>query len=390
MNRHDMLIFLDEYETSHTYDQFTDLFKDYNLNIKVLKYILLDELIDKTYIKDFFHRLNKYNKVNVDDLYDIVELIIEEYKNDDYRERIKILITNDNMLDLLSYYMKHNMRDYILDMIHYIIDFSSKFNIDKFEELLTEIANSKYYEYIQSSITKDYINAYMPLKSTFIEVLVDYLGYSRFPSGRLYETIKEYPFKLLPFDAEVLGNTDDDVTLYRENHGVVKSIYTDIYIPVIRYEGKSGRFYFDDDDEDDVVMSYCGYFYYFEPHSLYVLKSSKTLIAPNKLIALWYLNNMFIKYSKERFINEFVSKIPKRVRDYYIQMLNDPLSFDYSIYNAKTYAAEDGLDQYLCNIASSKGYEAIVLTSMTGGNRIVTEVYDTREREDSESNIYTF
>jgi hypothetical protein len=51
------------------------------------------------------------------------------------------------------------------------------------------------------------------------------------------------------------------------------------------------------------------------------------------------------------------------------------------------YALEDDLDQPLCNLASEKGIDIIILTHMVGSHQVVSEVLDTRDRSDSFSSL---
>ncbi len=44
------------------------------------------------------------------------------------------------------------------------------------------------------------------------------------------------------------------------------------------------------------------------------------------------------------------------------------------------YAAEDDLDQHLCNLGKLCNIDVIILTDMVGSHQIVTEVLDTRPR----------
>ena len=52
------------------------------------------------------------------------------------------------------------------------------------------------------------------------------------------------------------------------------------------------------------------------------------------------------------------------------------------------YAKEDSLDQILCDLARKFGYDVVILTNMVGSQQIVTEVLDTRPREESFANLH--
>ena len=47
------------------------------------------------------------------------------------------------------------------------------------------------------------------------------------------------------------------------------------------------------------------------------------------------------------------------------------------------YALEDGFDQPLCELGRDKNLSIIILESMIGSHQVVTEVLDTRPREES-------
>jgi hypothetical protein len=51
------------------------------------------------------------------------------------------------------------------------------------------------------------------------------------------------------------------------------------------------------------------------------------------------------------------------------------------------YAAEDQLDQSICNIAKKIELDVIILAKMMGTNRVVTEILDTRSRMTSIKNL---
>lgn len=60
----------------------------------------------------------------------------------------------------------------------------------------------------------------------------------------------------------------------------------------------------------------------------------------------------------------------------------------YTAHIRGTYASEDPLDQWLCELARESGYEAIVLEDMAGSRGSVCEVLDTRPRDQSFQNLY--
>jgi hypothetical protein len=54
------------------------------------------------------------------------------------------------------------------------------------------------------------------------------------------------------------------------------------------------------------------------------------------------------------------------------------------------YAVEDELDQQICRLAKEQDIDIIILTNMVGSHQIVTEILDTRNREDSFKSLVYF
>ena len=62
----------------------------------------------------------------------------------------------------------------------------------------------------------------------------------------------------------------------------------------------------------------------------------------------------------------------------------------HKIYAGKTlglYAIEDCLDQVICKLARKLDLDILILTDMIGSHQIVTEILDTRSRQDSFKNL---
>lgn len=180
---------------------------------------------------------------------------------------------------------------------------------------------------------------------------------------------------------------------------------TNEFIPVTRYaEGMSKGLYFkdDNDEDDDGVKKYCGTFYYFEPESTTFLRADPTRIlrAIDKVDAAQKL-----RFAKEIFGHltvpflhhdllmskrdwEFSGR-PTTPKEQYYNLNNVAVDeVFYAAHKLKVYALQDELDQPICEAARAQGYDVIILEKMVGSRQIVTEVLDTRPREESFGNLH--
>lgn len=100
-------------------------------------------------------------------------------------------------------------------------------------------------------------------------------------------------------------------------------------------------------------------------------------ISDYNITLLLYLDKVFPsitkKYSLDAYLHSFKT------------MING--TFDFNEYHRGMYAFEDKFDQPLCQLAHKLQYDVIILTTMTGGTRIVTEVFDIRNREHSYNSL---
>jgi hypothetical protein len=209
-------------------------------------------------------------------------------------------------------------------------------------------------------------------------------------------------------------------------------VYTnELYFPVARYVNGMSGIYFQKTNTEEVSEprdAFCGTFYYYESDSKYLLRSNKTLVANNKVdaclklgLSIYAIIDIYTEYAKliydndvdsrnidERskiglksisrdaklrnlLIKEYSYNIPSSVKaeDYLELILNKLIEKDNHLhFDPQYYAFEDILDQGICINAKDDGYDIIVLRFMTGQNRIVSEIYDTRYRQISYSNIY--
>ena len=179
-------------------------------------------------------------------------------------------------------------------------------------------------------------------------------------------------------------------------------------IPVTRYSyDVSKGAYFDKDKKQD----YCGTFYYWEPSSNIYLIMGKSAYYPSKIIALYELEpeNEVLDEVIENFIikaerNGLVDKNLDYVEKYQemINMLSADNKISSNIYGFDNffddvdkgdyiggifYAMEDDLDQPLCIAARKAGLDTLIFSRMPSIRRVVTELLDTRSREESINNL---
>lgn len=174
----------------------------------------------------------------------------------------------------------------------------------------------------------------------------------------------------------------------------IAEVHQDSLLPVVRYgQGMSKGFYTQEynrkiDDE------FCGTFYYYEIDSEIMLNARDILICPNKICAAAYflgideVVRMFAstitignqKYSEYRVEHVFDTKI---FGTSWNKIISDMVSgrYDFMRFESAMYALEDRFDQVICDEARDKGFDIVILTTMTGQERIVTEILDTRPRE---------
>ena len=169
-------------------------------------------------------------------------------------------------------------------------------------------------------------------------------------------------------------------------------------VPVTRYaEGMSrGLFY-----EGETPSRFCGTFYYLEEESSTLLSYRTALTAFNKTDACEQLG-VLNKHTENYSLDDY-DMLRQHIDGYFPRDLIltpvdvnamdprypgiDPVTVTptpmYAGKRLGLYAAEDGLDQILCNAARSAGYDIVILEAMVGSFQVVTEVLDTRSRQDS-------
>ncbi|CAK7994611.1 Hypothetical protein POVR1_LOCUS135 [uncultured virus] len=175
-------------------------------------------------------------------------------------------------------------------------------------------------------------------------------------------------------------------------------------IPVTRYAAGMSKSLF----YGESSSQYCGTFYYHEPESktLLAYKTSRTFF--NKYDALRNLvkddQHKSMDYSGFAYVLErhplfqifskhYNGMVPSDLMLTPGEMINfDPDHRPRDLSNvARTlhyagkvlYAFEDDLDQPICTMGAEQGIDLLILEKMPGAFQIVTEVLDTRSREDS-------
>ena len=221
----------------------------------------------------------------------------------------------------------------------------------------------------------------------------------------LYPSLRprtDMPFIPRPLPTVMLSPTDIRARANDVIPGIVDShlllqqriIKQVMYIPVTRYqelELYSSAYYFGGED-------YCGTFYYFEPSSGYYLRSNRTLVAPNKILALRVLRRQqgvpppAIMAEAKALLQWHKTSLPANTDDeqWINNLLTDMFSGDYNFkYNPSLYAKEDGFDQPLCIAMRSMQVDCALLTLMTGSTFVVSEILDARPRQESFRNVVT-
>ena len=169
-------------------------------------------------------------------------------------------------------------------------------------------------------------------------------------------------------------------------------------IPVTRYaQGMSKGLYYEEERAPDI----CGTFYYYEPESTTYLAYKSELRAFNKTEACKLLGMLkevsgriphfnivsVLRHSRGTLPSDLImtpsEAVAARSRAEDPAMEGTSNDVHYAGGYLGLHALEDWLDQPLCNTASQSGYDVVVLENMVGGYQVVTEVLDTRCRENS-------
>ncbi|CAH6420739.1 Hypothetical protein POVR2_LOCUS241 [uncultured virus] len=163
-------------------------------------------------------------------------------------------------------------------------------------------------------------------------------------------------------------------------------------VPVTRYAaGMSKGLYYNDRPKDT-----CGTFYYLEPESKTYLAYRTALTAFNKTEAAIALDvydesgmsveERMLQHSRGTYPRDLMMTVGETQITYPFRVQDASLDDDdrhYAGVYLDLYAEEDVWDQPLCIAAREAGYDLVILENMVGKYQVVSEVLDTRSREDS-------
>jgi len=184
-------------------------------------------------------------------------------------------------------------------------------------------------------------------------------------------------------------------------------------VPVTRYAKGMSRGLYYNNPADDI----CGTFFYLEEESTTFLTYKRALRAFNKTDAMkklqildlsshetmnivietekhingYYPRNLILTPSEAFCMNQERHGYSQEIHDYQdgneIEPNNIPEVPRYAGIYLSLYAKEDKFDQPLCKGARAAGYDIVILENMVGSFQVVTEVLDTRPREESFKNL---
>lgn len=358
--------------------------EDFNYVRESLHYIPDDMTIDDMNIKYLHANLNiRLFETLLDMMLNNKKLSASSYNTVLYL--IKYNIDDDLIFDFIERIMIHPSKDYKHKHVPLLLD------------------NDR----IRLLFTHDRINRLIPLISDYelLDLITTSLGYTKFSSNRIRESIKQFHCDFNKCRGHRILN-DDILVSDRYMSDKAYILESNIDIPATRYEYKGSGIYNINTREID-IRNYCGTFYYYEPESIYSLKSSKTLFAVNKMYAYNYLmtntTNIMISnlntyvYNFDMLSIKYDAHVNISFNDYMRLTVNNRIyhslldmtrdDYDFSTSKRHLYASEDDFDQPLCKIAKSLDLDAIVLMRMQGKKRIVSEVLDVRDRLESYNNI---
>lgn len=341
-------------------------------------------------IKAYFSLPNDIrNKIDLERI--VIYAMNHEKTFEDVKDYILLFLDEGNIPIISKIFVKYGTPEDVVEFIESNIEYDLTKFIDEIEKNYEEnkelSSNISKLDIIKSKISDSFVNKLIAERNDNLQTILDFLSYERFSSGRIKNTIKKYPRALMLDSSEInpknilsnIYNIDskNNILVPDGYIGVIETSREDIYIPVIRYEVLGG-FYYSGGEE------YCGTFYYYEPESSYFLKSTKTLISPNKFLAYLHLIGGFQDIIIEQFFDLFPSSWKEN--PYEQMLLND--NFDFKISRPEIYGYEDIFDQEICKLAFEKNYDTVLFSTMQGSQRIISEILDVRERPISELNIF--
>lgn len=395
---------------------------------------ILDELlkldISSTLIQSHTEIFFPFNLLPIDQYQKIKYQITHNITNDvmiRWNEIIKHIIDSTSRSSPTLYELSSDMRVVFL----FFPQITSKHN-DQFTLI----------KVIQSSIFDPDNEQALNIVSTYQNKIpkseqFDLSSHLMYPSGRMKTTM---PFLgnvhlIEPYDQHIILNRDKYLPHTIDSKYNFKQ-YTNVRLPIVRYQlGMSRGLYCQNTSQ----TKYGGLFYYYEPDSNYWLLCNQVLVMPNKLVAFYHLivpskptmsqkfrlfltqndtnlnlvqqlGKQFQMIDEESLLRiaylfysvfyEFTDRngsfkvnwkydltqiLDKEEPDhgYSTFILFILMIFDRYDFNNRLdwfYAMEDLFDQPLYLLLCEKHIDTIVLSRMSGHNRQVTEIFDTRNR----------
>jgi len=239
--------------------------------------------------------------------------------------------------------------------------------------------------------------------------------------SRRQETVR---ISEIPDEMKLLPNTSASILYEKTSAELVHG--KQIYVPILRYQGMSRGHFYEHPEKQTILqpISFCGTFFYYEAQSPAWLKTEHYCIAVNKVHAFKVLGisfeNLFNKWERtfnidmadlkeaitallfipeydipsqyvkpeiesgKRRIIPLQTKPTESARDLTLRLFRKiyDVDYPYKTFIGKLYSLEDYFDQLLCKAARKRNVDTVILTHMTGSERVVSEILETRERED--------
>jgi len=257
------------------------------------------------------------------------------------------------------------------------------------------VANTKYVirRLEDIGLSEELISKYLLFKSR--RPKTDMSNITDIPKGELSSTRLFY--------------SDNPILMADDWLNKIVEIHQDSFFPVVRYGfGMSKGTYTKENNSNE---SFCGTFYYYEGDSDIMIQAKNILVCPNKICALTYFlgkdsviellnanldkqgNIIYVdpklsvlQYNKLRQQIEFTPIKCNYIFDNsYLSwdlVIDDMMTgrFDFLKHYEGMFALEDRFDQVLCRTISNR-FDLVILTTMTGQERVVSEILDPRERD---------
>lgn len=371
-----------------------------------IKYVKLIDVPNQT-LSD----LNPDQKQRIKDIYDkysnqdsSIYSIERQLKFDFPPDKILYSISFLNIKDILFQFNKLDARNKISflntkEFIECIRIMQKYTTVPSWFDLLKEfIVSEPSFQYEEITKYKD-----MGLSSEFINLLFYSTGRPRVDLGKY--------LSYFSINSKFLNETHSNINIVQSSSilpltvtDISDGFLSDIYIPVNRYQSGNIGYLTAHGGEQ---KQWCGTFYYYEPDSPYILYAPKVLVSWNKITACLDLGvefdivyNVIYKSRKDWIIfdddgtdglpNNMGFSVPDGTKEeQWISVIKayQNRTLDPYIHQDQFYAAEDELDQIMCEVARDQEIDVLILKYMTGETRIVTEILDTRTRKSSFENI---